>query len=187
MNYLSYDQSGLILSLVQSVSPVSGFDGIEVTDAEFASVGERPWTWRVDLTSKMLVRRTAAEIAASAPPPTLEQVNVERDRRMYGGIVFEGSMYDSDVTSRQAVSDSGRLAFMAVMGGSVAGDLRWATAEQDFVWINAANVKVPMDAPTMVNLSRTMVASKNNLTMAARALKDMAIIPADYADDKWWT
>jgi hypothetical protein len=65
--------------------------------------------------------------------------------------------------------------------------LRWATADRDFYWINASNTKVPMDAPTMVNVSRAMVASKNNLTMAARALKDMAIIPADYVDNKWWT
>lgn len=114
-------------------------------------------------------------------------VDSERDRRLYAGVTFEGNTYDSDAVSRQNVSDAGRLAFMSVMGGSLAGDLRWATPDQDFAWISASNAKVLMDAPTMVNLSRAMVASKNNLTMAARALKDMAVIPADYADDKWWT
>lgn len=113
-------------------------------------------------------------------------VDSERDRRLYAGVLFEANMYDSDALSRQNVSDAGRLAFMSVMGGSLAGDLRWATADQDFAWITAANTKVLMDAPTMVNLSRAMVASKNNLTMAARSLKDMPTIPADYTNDKWW-
>lgn len=186
MNYVSYDQDGLVLSLVQSANPIADFDGIEVTDAEFAAVGESPWTWRVDLSSSRLVPRTKAEIEAWMSAPTPDEVNSERDRRMYSGVSFKGNTYDSDLESRQAVSDAASAALVATLQGAADGDTRWLDQDRDFMWITAENVQVAMDAPTVVALGKRMVASRTELANAARVLKDMGEVPTDYRDDKWW-
>jgi len=136
-----------------------------------------------------LVVMTAPEIEAHCSPayqPARTDVDTERDRRMDSGIRFKGATFQSRPADRENITGAAQLAFMAIVGGAKAGDLRWSDPDQDFTWIAADNSLVPMDAPTVVEFGKAAAARKQALIYAARQLKDKAAIPSDYADDKWW-
>jgi hypothetical protein len=113
-------------------------------------------------------------------------VDAERDRRIDAGFTFGGVLYQSRATDRENIAGAAQLGFMAVVAGAQPGDLRWASADSDFRWIAADNTTVAMDAHTVVDFGRTCAGQKQAQIFAARALKDMAPIPADYTDDKYW-
>lgn len=116
-----------------------------------------------------------------------DSVDAERDRRINGGFTFDGRNYDSDGDSRQSIAENGNLAGMAIINKVAHGTLDWLIDGEDFGWIDHDNNFVPMDAFTMVDLARAAAAHKSALVMAARRLKDLEEIPADYADDKHWS
>lgn len=120
------------------------------------------------------------------PAPSPEAVTAERDRRIDAGIVFAGHPYQSRQSDRENIAGAAQLAFMAIVAGAQPGDLRWADADNDFVWIAEDNSLVPMDAPTVIAFAKTAAGYKQALTMTARAIKDADPIPDDYADDAWW-
>ena len=126
-------------------------------------------------------RRMQAEAQARR-----QQIDVERDRRIDAGVVFHGVMFQSRATDRENIAGAAQLAFMAVVAGAQAGDLRWSSPDQDFAWIASDNTLVPMDAQTVVAFGKTAAERKQALIFAARQLKDMESIPTDYTDDKWW-
>lgn len=130
--------------------------------------------------------RTAAAIAEAAKAELSGQVDAERDRRIDAGFTFNGVVFQSRATDRENVAGAAQLAFMAVVGGAQPGDLRWASAGTDYQWIAADNSIVTMDAPTVVDFGKAAAAEKQALIFAARTIKDMNPIPADFADDKWW-
>lgn len=113
-------------------------------------------------------------------------VDVERDRRIDAGIEFQGVTFQSRATDRENIAGAAQLAFMAVVAGAQAGDLRWSSADADFTWIASDNTLVPMDAQTVVAFGKAAAERKQALIFAARQLKDMDLIPTDYTDDKWW-
>ncbi len=117
---------------------------------------------------------------------TATDVDGERDRRIDGGVVFQGVMFQSRATDRENIAGAAQLGFMAVVGGAEASDLRWSNPDQDFAWIASDNSLVPMDAQTVVAFGKAAAERKQALIFAARQLKDMESIPADYTDDKWW-
>jgi hypothetical protein len=94
--------------------------------------------------------------------------------------------YQSRATDRENIAGAAQLGFMALVAGAQPGDLRWASADSDFRWIAADNSTVAMDAHTVVDFGRTCAGQKQAQIFAARALKDMTPIPADYTDDKYW-
>ncbi|MFV1942747.1 DUF4376 domain-containing protein [Pseudomonas luteola] len=118
--------------------------------------------------------------------PTSSEIDAERDRRIDSGIEFNGVMYQTRVGDRENIAGMAQLAFMAIQEGAQEGELRWANPDEDFAWIAEDNSLVPMDAPTVVAFGKEAAARKLQLIKAARALKDMDPIPADYTDDKWW-
>ena len=115
-----------------------------------------------------------------------QQIDVERDRRIDAGVEFQGVMFQSRATDRENIAGAAQLAFMAVVAGAQAGDLRWSNPDQDFAWIASDNSLVPMDAQTVVAFGKAAAERKQALIFSARQLKDMAEIPLDYTDDKWW-
>lgn len=141
------------------------------------------------LISKELVPMTAAEVELHINPvrqPNAADVDVERDRRMAAGVEFNGTLFQSRPSDHENIIGASQLAFMAVAGGAKPGNLRWSDPNQDFTWIAADNSQVPMDAPTVVDLGKAVIARKQALIHAGRQLKDMEAIPGDYVDDKWW-
>lgn len=137
-----------------------------------------------------LVQMSAAEIDAHLSPPaaqpTAADVDAERDRRIDAGVEFQGVLFQSRAADRENIAGAAQLGFMAVVAGAQAGDLRWSSPDQDFAWIASDNSLVPMDAQTVVAFGKAAAERKQALIFAARQLKDMEPIPADYTDDKWW-
>lgn len=122
---------------------------------------------------------------------TSEQVNVERDRRLVSG--FSVPRPDSDVWEFQSddqsikrITGSATLAGFAIAGGTQPGDLFWFNPVVPFGWILNDNRVVPVDAHTMLDIGKAAAAWEGGHVFAAKALKDMAPIPADYTDDKYW-
>lgn len=99
-------------------------------------------------------------------------VDAERDRRIDAGFEFEGVRYQSRPGDRENIAGAAVIAL---------ADPAYSTG-----WIAADNSVVEMDAPTLLRFGRAAADHKQALIFAARQLKDMQPIPADYADDKWW-
>jgi hypothetical protein len=136
-----------------------------------------------------LAPMTGAEIKEHLNPvtqPTALDVDMERDRRIDAGVEFQSVMFQSRATDRENIAGAAQLGFMAVVGGAEASDLRWSNPDQDFAWIASDNSLVPMDAQTVVAFGKAATERKQALIFAARQLKDMEPIPADFTDDKWW-
>ena len=124
------------------------------------------------------------------PPPgpviTTDDVDAERDRRIEAGMTFNGVRYQTRAQDRENVAGASIMALAAITQGAQPGDLRWHGGSTDFVWIAEDNSLNTMDAQTFFAFGQAMAAHKSALIFAARTLKDMATIPADYADDKHW-
>ena len=121
-------------------------------------------------------------------PPTITNINVntERDRRIQDNFMFNGVKFDFDSNSKANISGAAQLAFMSVVSGAQAGDLRWHGGDYDFVWLSKDNTPVPMDAQTVINFGKAAANHESTHVFAARALKNMETIPQDYTDDKYW-
>lgn len=120
------------------------------------------------------------------PAVTPTSVDTERDRRIYGGIKFNGVLFQSRAVDRENVASAAQLALMAINNGAQKGDLRWLDPDSDFCWIASDNSLVPMDAQTVFEFGRLFSLRKQHLIFAGRKLKSLNPIPPDYADNKWW-
>lgn len=120
------------------------------------------------------------------PPPSVADVNKERDQRIADGFLFMDRIFQSRSDDRENIAGAGTLASIAIMGGAQPGDYRWHGGSEDFVWIAADNSLIQMDAFDVVNFGKTAAAWKSAHIFAARALKDSSEIPSDYRDDARW-
>lgn len=125
------------------------------------------------------------------PPVTSGQVNAERDRRLVAGFPFPRPDRDvwefqSDDQSIKRITGAATLAGFAMGAGAGAGDYFWHGGTTPFRWILADNRVVEIDAPTMFAVGQAAAKWESAHIFAAKALKDMAPIPADYTDDKYW-
>ena len=119
-------------------------------------------------------------------PPTAEDVNAERERRLTGDFTFAGRKFQRDPRSLQRITGAATLAGFALGAGAQPGNLRWANPDRDFVWIAADNSLVPMDAQTAFAFGQFAANVETGVIFAAKRLREMNPIPADFADDKWW-
>lgn len=120
------------------------------------------------------------------PPPSSDDVDTERDRRIAAGFVFGGVAYQSRPADRENIMGAATAALGAIVSGALPDDLRWHGGATDFVWIAADNSLTPMDAQTMFVFGQAAMSHKSAHIFAGAALKAMDPIPADYADDQWW-
>lgn len=132
-----------------------------------------------------------AEWNAPPPPPTEEDVKIERDRRLNGDFLFQGKLFQRDNKSLQRITGAGSLAQGYLLARGDPKSLKWhATLEdpepEDFVWIASDDTLVPMDAQTVFSFAREAAAVETRLIFAAKRLRMMDPIPDDFTDDKWW-
>ena len=125
-------------------------------------------------------------IEVESPPPTAEDVNAERDRRLVADFTFAGRLFQRDQRSLQRITGAAALAGFALAQGAQAGYLRWANPDRDFVWIASDNSLMPMDAQTCFAFGQVAANVETSIIFAAKMLREMNPIPADFADDKWW-
>ena len=127
---------------------------------------------------------------APEPEPqsvTTADVDAERDRRIDGGMVWDGVTYQTRPQDRENVAGASILALAAISNGAQPGDLRWHGEDTDFVWIAEDNSTNTMDAQTFFAFAQAMAKHKSAHIFAARAIKDMDPIPADYAtNEAYW-
>lgn len=170
----------MLANLHDAIAAVCPIDGVSMGDD-----GDRS-TWRVSFADAATdaQRSAAAAVLASFDPtaPTREMVDAERDRRV-AVLTFGGARFQLDRDSQVNIASAFSLASAA---GGEAGNLRWLDHETDFAWIAADNTLVPMDAPTVIAFGYAAAAWKSRHITAARALKNRAPIPADYASDVYW-
>lgn len=119
--------------------------------------------------------------------PTSAQVNQERDRRISSGFAFQGKSYAFDPASKARVTGAATLAGFAVLAGAQAGDLFWHDGERPFRFIANDNTETEMDALTCFAFGQAAATHEEAHVFAARAIKDMNPIPADYAtNESYW-
>jgi len=114
------------------------------------------------------------------------QIDSHRDQRILQGFVFYDVLYDSRPEDQKRISASLQFAYMSISAGAQANDLRWLDDDNDFVWIAKNNTLVPMDAFTVIEFAKAAVTWEKAHIFAARALKDMTIVPVNFMDDEFW-
>lgn len=129
---------------------------------------------------------TAAQREAEAQAALAHAVDAERDHRIAAGFDFNGVRFQSRPEDRENIAGASTAALAALMQGSQPGDLRWHGGDSDFVWIAEDNSLHPLDAQSMFALGQAAMAHKQAMIFAARSVKDMAPIPADFASDIYW-
>lgn len=161
---------------------------------EFQRYGEETLTVDAERKVVVVVRAIepwpADEIAAELERRRVDMarlVDAERDRRIAAGFVFAGTMYQSRTADWEVYSGKALEAFIAVMGGAQAGDMRWSDPDSDFAWIAADNSRVPMDAQTVIELAKAASAHRTRLTFAGSDIKALDPIPEDYGADWRWS
>ena len=142
------------------------------TDDEGNVIG--PTTEVVEVATYELVERDRAT-----------RVDEERDRRLQT-FTFGGVLYDFDEVSRNRIDKARGSALAAIIAGAVANDLRWADANNDFGWIAADNSFNTMDAQTALVFGNAAASWEGLHIVAARTLKNMDPIPADFTNDSYW-
>ncbi|WP_019998866.1 DUF4376 domain-containing protein [Aureimonas ureilytica] len=123
------------------------------------------------------------------PAPSVEAVNAERDRRLNRGVTFAGHLFQTDDEARARINTARMSAAIAIMGGVQPGDLRWPGVDKDFFWIAADDVRVPMDAQTMVAFGNSVAAREGLLIVAGNDLKQRIAAGeaiSNIGDDKLW-
>ena len=123
---------------------------------------------------------------AAAQVKTSEHVNVECARRVESAFSFNGHAFQFDAASKARITGFATLAGFAIQDGAQAGNLRWLDAGTDAGFIAADNTLVTMDAQTAFAFGQAAAAHERAHIFAARALKDMSSVPADYTDDQHW-
>lgn len=124
--------------------------------------------------------------AFAAPAPTDTDVDAERDRRISTGFMFGGKAYQLDPGSQINMTAMGATARFAIAAGAVAGNLRWSDPNSDFGWIATDNSITTMDAQTMAAMADAALLWKSANIFAARTVKNLVPIPADYAAASRW-
>ncbi len=196
---LDHDALGYLLSLgYPGAEPGKDFRTGHIVDDD---TGERVGSavildWQVDaafptpddLHAMLDAHRDAVEAFARerANRAFRHAVDAERDRRIAAGFLFNGVLYQSRAEDRENIAGAATAALGAIINGAEAGDYRWHGGDSDFVWIAADNSTHKMDAASMYALGQAALAHKQAHIFAARALKDLSPIPADFAADRHW-
>lgn len=113
-------------------------------------------------------------------------VDAERDRRIRDNFVFNTVAFDFDTNSKSNIAGAASLAGFAIGAGAVVGDYQWNGSGVDFSWLAKDNTSALMDAQTTFAFGAAAAEHNRAHIFAARALKDLAIIPEDFADDSHW-
>jgi len=122
------------------------------------------------------------------PVVTAAMVDAVRDIRVASGFGFNGKVYQTRPEDRENIAGAATAALAAIMvNGAQPGDFRWHGGDSDFEWIAADNSTHPLDAQTTFAMGQAAMAHKQAHIFAARTLKDMDPIPADFAtNDAYW-
>ncbi|WLP53195.1 DUF4376 domain-containing protein [Agrobacterium fabrum] len=121
------------------------------------------------------------------PVVTAAMVDAVRDIRIASGFGFNGHVYQTRPEDRENIAGAATAALAAMVNGAQPGDFRWHGGDSDFEWIADDNSTHPLDAQTTFAMGQAAMAHKQAHIFAARRLKDMDPIPADFeTNDAYW-
>lgn len=170
----------------------SSFTDEEIADAGYILVDNPPSTtpdkvieWKQDTLSWIVRDKNEAEIRAESEMRKAS-MNEYRDRRVAEGFLFNGKYFDSGSEDQKRISGAAQLAFMAIIAGAAPGNLYWYSDQTPFGWIAQDNDIVFMDAYTVIEFAKQAARWEKMHIFAARALKDMDLVPDNYKDDMYW-
>lgn len=140
---------------------------------------------------ELLFENGAVVLRAIAKPVVVNDVmvKIERDRRLNEDFLFQGVAYQRDDRSLRRITGAATLAGFAVAAGSPVGNLLWHNPEDgvsEFGWIASDNSVTPMDAQTCFAFGQAAASVESDIVFAAKTLREMDPIPADFVDDQWW-
>lgn len=174
----------------------TSFTAEEIQDAGYVAVSDKPsitenqvLSWSKDLVYWVVRDKTSEELAAeeaSKRNSLLASINSYRDELIAQGFWFNSVKYDSRPEDQKRISGAALLAFMAVSQGAEANNFLWHGGSEPFSWIAQDNSIVQMDAPTVIAFGQTAAEHERAHIFAARTLKDMDPIPADWNDAAYW-
>ena len=173
----------IILADGRSRTDPATFTAPEIADAGYVAAPAKP---SFDPDAEYLDWTGSDWAVESLPPPSSDEVDAERDRRIAAGFSFGGKDYQSREQDRENISGASVAALAAMMNGAQPADLRWHGGASDFAWIAADNSLTTMDAQTMFAFGQAAMAHKQAHIFAARALKDADPVPLDFTDDANW-
>ena len=191
--YKPEDQKYYTEATAQSVLKLSGINADNCEQFGLFVVGERfpPKTTLAQkavknalptlVNGKYIIEWTVTDV-----PATSEIVNQERDHRISAGFTWNGHTFQSDSDSRENIIGSSVDATEFMRGGGAPNEVYWQSSATPFVWLAADNTPVAITPAQMIDMGRALLSHKKNCIFAARVLKDMEPIPADFADDKYW-
>lgn len=171
----------MISNLHNAIAAVCPIHGVSIGSES------EPSTWAIDFRddASPAQRAAAAQVLAAFDPttPTHAMIDAERDRRIVETFRFGSVAYQLDADSQVNIASAFSL---AMASGGAAGNLRWLDPDADFAWIASDNTLHPMDAPTVIAFGYAAAAWKSMHITAARALKNNATPPVDYASAAYW-
>lgn len=171
----------------------SEITNVILMDADEPLIAPDGFCYIEDDENKAVIGCTYEDGVFTAPPsaPTIPaDINAERDRRIDGGFVFEGIVYQSDREARENIDAAATAALGAIMAGAKDGDLRWHGGKTDFAWIAADNSLHTMDARTVCRFGQAAMAHRQHMIFRARQLKenlakDPDTLPDIGRDETW--
>ena len=174
-----------------AVTSLTDFD-LTATDADDGTgdQSDLPFTYHADDTADMATQ-VAAWLTAnptfqispySAPAPTGDDVDAERDRRRYLQISVATSPTGTFPIDMDAISQ------LNIQGVATAGlYLASAAPSQTTVFRDANNTSHNLLPSELIAMGLGVQAYIGNLYAKSWALKAMSPIPADFAADSYWT
>lgn len=159
---------------------VGGDESRAWSSASGAYVAEWPSDRMTRILNEQELGDVLRQYGLRGPVAAAVDVDAERDRRV-ALMAFNGKTYDCDKTSLRRIDTAKTNALAAIINGAQLADLRWADPNIDFAWIAHDNSATPMDAQTCLAFGMAAASWEGRHIVAARALKNMNPIPADYA------
>jgi hypothetical protein len=125
---------------------------------------------------------TAAQTEASAQAELRAAITVERNRRLNAGVVVAVTGYGNIAVQGRPTDQINLIAL-----GDTARDLQDGGVTAAVIpFRDGNNATHNLTAVEMIEVVRKSKIVASGLYAAAWALKDAAIIPADFADDRHW-
>jgi hypothetical protein len=182
----------IILSNGQTRTDPTSFTAEEIADAGYTVASNKPpitssqvLEWDSNNLVWIVRDKNEVELQQESNQRRL-QIDSHRDQRIIQGFIFNDVLYDSRPEDQKRISASLQFAFMSISNGTQANDLRWLDADNDFVWIAKDNTLISMDAFTVIEFAKAAASWEKAHIFAARALKDMTIVPVNFMDDEFW-
>lgn len=171
-----------------SIVFVQVIDGVVVNRTVATSDWPHDASWIANDTAQIGWTYDGSQFHPPAPPTpgpvTTDQVNAERDRRIFPGpITIQGPGVDPVAVDMRIQTDRDNLTSLAVGAGIYSG---LGVTDPIIAFTDANNVTHQYTPQQMQIIAAGSLQYGSMVYAAARILKTMSPIPVNYADNNYW-